>query len=53
MASVVAAADEACLILLDIALNLCYFSFEKLNKAKLLSLQKGIPAAIGFRLETA
>jgi len=39
--------------LLDIALYLCYFIFEKVDKAKSLSLQKGIPAAIGFRLETA
>jgi hypothetical protein len=39
--------------LLDIALYLCYFIFEEVDKAKSLSLQKGIPAAIGFRLEAA
>jgi hypothetical protein len=40
-------------ILLDIALCLCYFIFEEVDKPKSLSLQKGIPAAIGFRLEAA
>ena len=44
---------ELRLILLDIALYLCYFIFEEVDKRKSVSLQKGIPAAIGFRLEAA